>query len=203
MLIALEGLDRTGKSSLAARLIQAADFPLTYTREPGGTPTGLLCRELLLGSDAPVQFTPLGTLLLFLVDRAEHVPAIRRELAGGTSVLTDRWSGSTLAYQAAQGFPLPMLQALDEMVRQGLQADLTLLLDASPAALALRQGPNTVAFPMDLAVSDTIRANYLSLAAADPSWVILDALADPDQVFDDAMRHVRDARRAWETRRAS
>ena len=69
------------------------------TREPGGTAGGQAIRSLLLARDAH-DWEPEAELLLIAAARAQHVArVIRPALAAGRLVLTDRYVGSTLAYQ--------------------------------------------------------------------------------------------------------
>ena len=96
-LIALEGIDGCGKSTQAASLAEALGARLTF--EPGATPVGAALRELLLAPDAPPP-SPRAEALLMAADRAEHVARVLAPaLAAGEWVVTDRYAGSTIAYQ--------------------------------------------------------------------------------------------------------
>jgi dTMP kinase len=105
-----------------ARLIQ--------TREPGGTPLGLALRQLLLtppDGSAPV---PTAELLLYAADRAQHVErVIRPALERGDWVISDRFAGSTLAYQGyGRGLDRDLILQLETIATGGLQPDVTLWL---------------------------------------------------------------------------
>ncbi|MEW6517055.1 MAG: dTMP kinase [candidate division FCPU426 bacterium] len=137
--ITFEGLDGSGKSTqfklLAARL-RVEGFQVTTTREPGGDLLAEKIRTLLL-ERADQSPTPTAELLLFLAARAQHVERlIRPALAAGQVVLCDRFSDSTLAYQAGgRALPPAAVAAADKLATAGLKPDLTLLYD-----LPLRQG---------------------------------------------------------------
>ena len=96
-LIALEGIDGCGKSTQAALLADHLKARLTF--EPGATPLGTALRELLLNPALP-DVEARAEALLMAADRAQHVAeVIDPLLAAGTSVVTDRFTASTLAYQ--------------------------------------------------------------------------------------------------------
>lgn len=148
--LVLEGIDGCGKTTqlqaMADWLPQSGLLPpgseLIVTREPGGTPLGLALRELLL--HPPGEAAPVCTaeLLLYAADRAQHVEqTIRPALLAGHWVLSDRFSGSTAAYQGyGRGLPLPLIDHLEQVATGGLQPDLTLWLDLPLAESERRRG---------------------------------------------------------------
>ena len=148
-LVVLEGIDGCGKSTQIRALQQWLPLSgllppgaaLLVTREPGGTPFGQAVRQLLL--HPPEAAAPCSTseLLLYAADRAQHVHSlIRPALAAGHWVLSDRFSGSTAAYQGyGRGLSLELIEQLERIATAGLRPDLTLWLDlAQPLALARR-----------------------------------------------------------------
>jgi dTMP kinase len=131
-LVVLEGIDGSGKSSLATRitrLLQEDSCSVVVTREPGGTPGGIAIRNLI--SQGNVAGVPLAECLLFAADRALHVaevviPALER----GDIVICDRMSDSTIAYQGAgRGVSRDIIQSLNAWTLQGVQADLTVYVE--------------------------------------------------------------------------
>jgi dTMP kinase len=146
--LVLEGIDGCGKSTQLERLrlwlpasgLMPAGAELLVTREPGGTALGQALRALLL--HPPGEAVPCTTaeLLLYAADRAQHVQQrIAPALEAGHWVLSDRFSGSTAAYQGhGRGLPLALIDQLAAIATDGLQPDLTLLLDL-PLAAALRR----------------------------------------------------------------
>lgn len=180
--IALEGIDGAGKTALLPRLnvaLSDAGVPNLPTRAPGGTFHGDLLRQVL---NDDIAWTPLTRLLLFLADQAEHAAPLRHALQDGLVVLADRSSESTRAYHQVAGFPLPMLDALVEMVpcpRPGL----VLLLDL-PALASRTASP-------DMPLLAAVREAYLTRAAAEPDrFVVLDALLPLDELCDLATQRI-------------
>lgn len=95
---ALEGGEGSGKSSVLAFL--KGQLPdAVFTREPGGTPLAEKIREIVLGEEGKA-LSPLGHFGLFFAARAHHLDVkIRPALEVETLVITDRFAGSTFAYQ--------------------------------------------------------------------------------------------------------
>jgi dTMP kinase len=144
------------------------------TREPGGTRLGEQVREVLLHSAADVG--PLAELFLILADRAEHVETlIRPALRAGVVVLCDRFSDSTLAYQAyGRGLPLEAVRAVEAVARQGLLPDLTFVLDCTVEvglARTRRRRGGVVADRFEAEAAEfheRVRRGFLALAREDP-----------------------------------
>ncbi|MFM7086747.1 MAG: dTMP kinase [Cyanobium sp.] len=146
--LVLEGIDGCGKSTqlqaLAAWLPQSGLLPpgarLHCSREPGGTPLGQALRRLLLHPDAAEAPCSRAELLLYAADRAQHVQrVIRPALEAGHWLLSDRYSGSTAAYQGyGRGLDLALITQLEAIATDGLQPDLTLWLDL-PLELSLQR----------------------------------------------------------------
>ncbi len=133
--VTFEGPDGSGKSTqarLMALWLRRKRIPVILTREPGGTPAAERIRRVLLSTKTR-GLVSRAELLLFLASRAQHVQEkIRPALARGAVVICDRFSDSTLAYQAAgRGLSLAQVSALDSFSTAGLKPDLTLLLDVS------------------------------------------------------------------------
>jgi dTMP kinase len=146
--VVLEGIDGCGKSTqldaLAAWLpgsgLLAPGCELVVTREPGGTALGRALRQLLLHPPGDAAPETTAELLLYAADRAQHVQQlIAPALAAGHWVLSDRFSGSTAAYQGhGRGLPLALIDQLEQIATAGLVPDLTLWLDL-PLAEASRR----------------------------------------------------------------
>jgi dTMP kinase len=177
LFITIEGIEGGGKTTqvrLLAAALERAGWPVHVTREPGGTRLGADIRELLLHSGASIG--RLAELFLILADRAEHVETtIRPALRDGAVVLCDRFSDSTLAYQAyGRRLPLDAVRAVESVSRQGLLPDLTFVLDcAVDVGLArTRQRRGDAAADRfegeDVAFHERVREGFLALAREDP-----------------------------------
>lgn len=133
--ITLEGIDGAGKSThlrWIARFLRGRGIRVKVTREPGGTPAGERLRRLVLGNRH--RLDPQTETLLMFAARCEHLDkVIAPSLRKGTWVLCDRFTDATYAYQSGgSGVPWSKVAVLERWVQEGLQPDLTLLLDVSP-----------------------------------------------------------------------
>ncbi len=174
--ITLEGVDGAGKSThveaIAARL-RAAGRQVLVTREPGGTPLAEKLRALLL-ADA---IDPVPETLLMFAARADHVArVIRPALERGVSVVCDRFTDATIAYQGGgKGVALPVIESLAEVAHQGLKPDLTLVFDCSYEVSRSRlagAGRTLDRFEREnQAFFERVRAAYLELGRAEPARV--------------------------------
>ena len=171
-----EGGEGSGKSTQAARL--AARLGAVLTREPGGTEIGRRIRSLVLDDDVGNGLDVRAEALLMAADRAQHVAeVIRPALERGLDVVSDRFTGSTLAYQGfARGLPVPELARLSAWATGGLEADLVILLDVPAGVAATRMKPD--ADRMEAAGEEfhrRVTEGYRALAASDPArWRVVD-----------------------------
>ena len=132
LFITLEGLDGSGKSTqlkrLAAWMEKRGSTPV-ITRQPGGTPTGDRIRELLLDSRS-ASLAPLAEMALMFADRAQAIAeVIEPALAAGKTVICDRFTDSTEAYQGGgRGLGSEVVLDMHRLICGDLQPDITLLL---------------------------------------------------------------------------
>ncbi len=184
-LIVLEGIDGSGKSTVAQGLSQVldpGDSSFKLTREPTGSAVGQALREVL--SDP--EHDPVSEALLFAADHADHVARLRDDLDAGRTVLSDRYSFSCLAYQGAtladrwpQRDPLTWLETV--LAPFELEPDLVLLLDL-PVETALDRvgGRLRESEKFEEAIFlEEVRSNYLRLAD-ERGFEIIDATGHPD-----------------------
>jgi dTMP kinase len=184
LFISLEGIEGVGKSTnvaFTADALRRAGFRVVTTREPGGTDLGERVREWILhGSHG--SLSPEVEVLLMFAARARHLDeVIRPALAAGRCVVCDRFTDATFAYQGGgRGASRTLLAALRKEVQQGLEPDLTLLLDAPLDVGAARIGSRVKDhFEREQRpFFERVRAEYLSLAAQQPDRVkVIDAAA--------------------------
>ena len=146
--LVLEGIDGCGKTTqiealkawLPASGLMPEGAQLLVTREPGGTALGQALRQLLLHPPGEAAPESTAELLLYAADRAQHVQQrIAPALAAGHWVLSDRFVGSTAAYQGyGRGLSLNLIDQLAAIATAGVQPDLTALLEI-PLAESLRR----------------------------------------------------------------
>jgi dTMP kinase len=192
-LIALEGVDGCGKSTQALRLARA--IGALSTAEPGATQLGATLRTLLLDPGLP-PVSERAEALLMAADRAQHVDeVVRPALDAGRWVVTERFSGSTLAYQGyGRGLDLDELRRLVLWATGGIEPDLTILLDVSPSLARGRRDLERAdrLERLDAGFHGRVRDGYRALAEADPdTWVVVDAGADVEVVAEQLLAVVR------------
>ena len=137
--IVFEGIDGSGKTTqinqLSKWLIGSGLIPennkLVITREPGGTKLGKSIRSLLLDTSSEKSPGSITELLLYAADRSQHVnEIIRPTLDKGDWVISDRFCGSTLAYQGyGRKLDINLIKDLEAIATQGIAPDITFLLD--------------------------------------------------------------------------
>jgi dTMP kinase len=133
LFITLEGSEGAGKSTNLGFIrdqLRNAGHDVLFTREPGGTPLAEHIRELLLGHEYDGMADDTELLLVFSA-RAEHLSAtIVPALEAGRTVLCDRFTDATYAYQGyGRGISLERIAMLEDWVQGPLRPDLTLFLD--------------------------------------------------------------------------
>ncbi|MEB3325012.1 MAG: dTMP kinase [Cyanobacteriota bacterium] len=192
-LVVLEGIDGCGKTTqiealrhwlpLSGLMPPAAE--VVVTREPGGTAFGQALRDLLLHPPADQVPAERAELLLYAADRAQHVvERIEPSLAAGHWVLSDRFTGSTAAYQGhGRGLPLEAIRQLEQFATDGLRPDLTLWLDV-PLEEALQRrrhrGMDRIEAEGE-AFLQRVLTGFQSLATGE-GWRRVEALGEPELV---------------------
>jgi len=137
--IVFEGIDGSGKTTQINQLSQwlssndiiPENNQLVITREPGGTNLGQSIRSLLLDTSIGKSPDSITELLLYAADRSQHVnEIIRPTLNKGDWVISDRFCGSTIAYQGyGRKLDLKLIKDLEKISTQGVSPDITFLLD--------------------------------------------------------------------------
>jgi dTMP kinase len=181
--ITLEGGEGAGKST-CLKFIEAwlrqAGKNVVVTREPGGTEVGEKIREILLHA-RDLAMTPETEMLLMFAARAEHLArVIRPALERGQTILCDRFTDATYAYQGGgRGLPEERIAAIEQWVQGDLRPDLTLLLDLPVEAGLQRANSRSVPDRFEReqrGFFERVRAAYLARAAREPNRLrIVDA----------------------------
>jgi dTMP kinase len=198
-LVALEGIDGAGKSTLArslARALRRRGLSVALRHEPTDPKLGMLAQSVS-GEDAWTG------AVYFTVDRYLARPALERALDRHDVVVTDRSFYSTLAYQGS-ALTARDQRRLEELERTAtLAPDRVILLEIDPPAALRRLGRRSEGRgPLEQRrVLERVARAYRRLAR-DPRWAVLDAGLPPDEVVRRALAHVGVGRPAPARRRS-
>lgn len=198
--VTFEGIDGAGKSSHIEALadwLRMRGHEVVLTREPGGTELAERLRDLVL--HAPMDALT-ETLLVFAARRDHLARQIEPALARGATVLCDRFTDASFAYQGGgRGFDLGVLATLEHWVQQGRQPDLTIWFDLPAATAAERRA--AVRAPdrfeqQDEAFFQRVIEGYARRAAEQPQrFARIDARPAPEAVRAQVLAAVE--ARAW------
>jgi dTMP kinase len=184
LLITLEGIDGSGKSTLHQELQELlVDLDPVFTREPGATWVGESVRRAIAE-----QIDPITEATLFVADHAAHLARIiRPALAEGKLVISDRYVDSRYAYQAVtlKGVipqPEEWLRAMHD--GWSIVPDKTFLCVLPiDEALARLKPQNEREHFEKRDVLENVQKNYLQFARKDPSrFVIVDAMKEKNEI---------------------
>lgn len=199
--ISLEGAEGCGKSTQSERLagyLRGRGVEVVVTREPGGTPTGEMIRDILQHHASGEDICAAAEVLLFAASRAQHVAhVIRPALARGAWVVCDRFVDSSLAYQGgARGVGVETVLAANEVALDGVWPAVTFWLDvpleAALARVAARGGHPDRFESEETAFHRRVHAAYGELAGRFPERVVrVDASGSAEAVFAEILGHVQ------------
>ena len=185
LLVAIEGIDGSGKSTVIAKLREI--MSIYATKEPSDGPIGRLIKEWALRGGTS---DPYIDALLFAADRLDHyqreiAPALKR----GLVVVTERYVESSIAYQGAAGVDIGFLEAINSRVPP---PDLTILLDLDPEDAVRRiNARSALAEKYErLEFLKAVRAIYLK-RAAERGYLVLDARERPEALAERIAEAIR------------
>jgi len=201
--ITFEGPEGSGKSTqlrLLGERLRSAGRDVLETQEPGGTPIGVQIRHVLLDAKNR-ELCPTAELLLMFASRAQNVDqSILPALSGGRTVLSDRFTDSTLVYQGVgRGLGADLVYELDRIACRGLIPDLTLVIDIDAETglerarrRSLRtEDSETRIEEQDLGFHHRVREAYRQLAADESLRVrLIDGSQTPEAVAEQVWRAV-------------
>ncbi len=141
----VEGCGKTTQAGLLKRYLENRGVDVLTVREPGGTAAGERIRSILLNSEGE-GLDPWAELFLYEASRAELVKEVLRPaLESGKTVICDRFTDSTLAYQGyGRGLDLDGVMLINSYAAQGLVPDLTFILDC-PVETGLKRALERIA----------------------------------------------------------
>uniref|UniRef100_A0A7J2TJQ0 Probable thymidylate kinase n=1 Tax=Archaeoglobus fulgidus TaxID=2234 RepID=A0A7J2TJQ0_ARCFL len=170
MLIAVEGIDGAGKTTIAKHLcdfLSKRGHSCVVFKEPSDSIYGRIIKSL------KSRLSPERELELFLLDREIDVrERINPALEEGKIVIMDRYYYSNIAYQSACGLKEEMIKELNERIAP--KPDLVILLDISPSkALERIKNRENLSVFERREYLEKVREKFLKIA--DERTVIIDA----------------------------
>ena len=195
LFISFEGGEGAGKSThlrFLSKTLEDRGYEVVLLREPGGTVIGEAMRAIVLDPSMG-DIAPETELLLYETARAQLVSSvIRPALERGAIVLCDRFTDSTLAYQAfGRGLPLEEVKRLNAFACQGLVPDRTILMTCdAPAEVGLERATHSLG------------ADRLEMAGADFHARVNDAFLKIAEHFPERIRIVSSAEKKSSTAQA-
>jgi dTMP kinase len=186
-LIAFEGLDQSGKQTQAellrdflrgqgrkARLVSFPDY---------GTSIG---EEIARALSNERDYGPDVMQLLYVANRYEKKPDLQRWLDGGLTLVSDRYTASSVAYGEAFGLD-PVW--LTDMQRFLPPASLTILLDIAPETAVKRKSVDRDRYERDLAMQARVRDSYQRQAHVQ-GWIVIDGERSKEAIAADVVSAV-------------
>ena len=192
LFITFEGPEGAGKTTQIKKLaayLESTQQNVVLTREPGGTSISEAIRGILLDTANKIM-DDRAELLLYAAARAQHVrEVILPALGSDKTVISDRFSDSTLAYQGyGRGLDIDLITKLNAIATEGLEPDLTILLDIDVKVGLQRVENIRLGFDRlegeKLEFHEKVRQGFLSLANQNPNRIkVVSAEQTPDEIF--------------------
>jgi len=188
-----EGVGKTTQAQLFGQRLERLGHKVALTREPGGTSVGEKLRDIIFRPG----LEPETELLLILAARAQLVAeVIRPALERGETVVCDRYSDSTVAYQGyGRGLDLAAIAAANELASGRLRPDLSILLEL-PVDVGLGRKAEGTGWDSigqeSREFHERVHAGFRLLVAEEPErWLVVDASLPIEQVSDLIWERVR------------
>lgn len=198
LFVVFEGADGTGKSTQVASVAAAlrkVGHDVVVTREPGGSDVAETLRALVL--DPATQIDDMTETLIFAAARSDHIAkTILPALEAGKIVISDRFVGSSIAYQSAgRGVSEEAVADINLYATGKLTPDVTVVLDLDPTVAGdRRDGRGDAVDRMESApdgFQEAVRASFLAQVAAAPErHLLMDAAQDPDTITTHILTHL-------------
>lgn len=197
ILIACEGIDGSGKSTLVKNVVNALialDFSVVATREPGATQLGSVVRTLV--QEKKIPMCPKAEYLLFVSDRAQHFhELVVPSLQANKIVISDRMSDSSLVYQGfGHGLSMDALIYINQWSMNNIKPDITfyLKIDAAQAReRVVKRNEQLTSYEKEKEAFFTKLINGFESIYANRSDVLwLDGSESPEQITEKAMQAI-------------
>ena len=179
-----EGAGKSTQSQVLASTLEAGDYPVLLTFEPGDTAVGKEVRRIVL-DPATGELSDRTEVLLYAADKAEHIDTVvQPALDRGEVVITDRYVDSLLAYQGAgRTLAAEEVERVARWATHDLRPHLTVVLDLDPEHGFGRFAGRDRIEGESPEFHRRVREAFLDLAAADPDhYLVLDARRPTDEI---------------------
>ena len=207
LFIVFEGVEGCGKSFQSKKLfnnLKKKNFEVVLTREPGGTKSAELIRNLILKDyfqkGINEKFNKYTDTLLYLAARNEHVhnkikPALRKKKI----VICDRFVDSTIAYQVyGKKVKLNFINEIHKIILGKLKPDITFVLKVSPKSsrkrLLKRRSKNRYdKFPQSF--YNKVQKSFIRLSKNKKNYYIFDSSKNDksleDLIFKSTLKYLK------------
>lgn len=188
MFIVFEGLDGSGKTTQIHHLaghLKSRNIDHEVVAEPGTTEFGMKVRQVVLHEK--LDITPRAELMLYEAARAQLTDErIQPLLTQGKTVISDRYSLSSIAYQGyGRQLDLSKVRQLDDWATNNLIPDVTLFIDIPLDEIAKRQsGYKDRLEQENLDFFKRVRDGYLNELESLKGAHILNGLLHPRELFE-------------------
>ena len=186
--ITVEGIDGAGKSThlkFIQNYLNKKNIQNKLTREPGGTDIGEKLRRLLLHDEMDVG---TETMMMFAARHEHIISVIQPALKSNISIVCDRFTDATYAYQqGGKGIDPSFIKSLEELVHPDLTPDLTFLFDLDPEAAHSRISNERDLDKFEkqsLTFFNGVRKIYLELAKGNTRFHVIDSSQTIEQIQD-------------------
>ena len=205
--IVFEGVEGCGKSYQSKKLfnnLKKKKVKALITREPGGTKSAELIRNLILkdyfNKSNLEKFDKYTDTLLYLAARNEHVKTkIKPALKQKRVVICDRFIDSTIAYQVyGKKVNIKFIQNIHKYILNGLKPNLTFVLKVSSKSsrkrLSKRKGKNRYD-NFSQSFYDNAQKSFIKIAKNKKNYFILDSSKNNShlekKIFDITSRYLK------------
>jgi dTMP kinase len=198
--IAIEGIDGSGKSTQARRLVDyfnSIGKKAIFTREPGGTPLAEELRGMILRDNGISD--PITELLMLNAARRDHIENfIKPKLTEGYIVVCDRFIGSTYAYQGElKHLRWDIIKQAHILSTQDFYPDICLVFDIDPnlatQRVIERSGDSTFYDKLTMMEKVQLRNAFLMLSNLLPPSTrthVIKADRGEDEVYNELITYI-------------
>ena len=190
LFVTFEGVEGSGKSYLSEKLyksIRKKKIPVIFTREPGGSISGEEIREIIL-KGSKNKFSKTTDALLYLAARNEHFEKILKPaISKNKSIICDRFSDSTLAYQVyGKGVNKSLVDYIHNKILGNIKPNLTFILTVNikKALLRLKKRKSKNRYDkFTTSFYQKVQRAFINIAKKDKKrYFILDNSNDSDEI---------------------